>query len=138
MAGKYVIDACALLAFFYREEGFDIVKSVLKRADAGDSKVYMNKLNLLEVYYDVLRSIGLREADDSYNVVLKLPIHVIDGISDAVFREAGRIKTNYKVSLADSIALGEASILNAAILTSDHHEFDLIEQKEKINFAWIR
>ena len=65
-------------------------------------------------------------------------INVIDGLSDFVFHEAGRIKTLYKMSLADSIALGETSVLGATILTSDHHEFDIVEQNEKIKFAWIR
>ena len=32
------------------------------------------------------------------------------------------------VSLADSIVL----------VTSDHHEFDIVEQREKISFYWIR
>jgi len=93
---------------------------------------------LFEVYYDIMRSKGLEQAEECYEVALKLPINVIDGISDLVFREAGRIKTNYKMSIADSIALGEASILDAAILTSDHREFDIVERKEKIKFMWIR
>jgi len=138
MAAKYVLDACALLAFFYQEEGFDTVKSALEQADIGNTKIYMNKLNLFEVYYDVLRSQGLQRAEDIYDVVLKLPINIIDGISDSVFREAGRLKTQYKMSIADSIALGESASLDAYILTSDHKEFDPVERNEKIKFAWIR
>ena len=138
MANRYVLDACALLAFFYKESGFDVVKSALEDADSRKANVYMNKLNLFEVYYDIMRSKGLEQAEECYEVALKLPINVIDGISDLVFREAGRIKTNYKMSIADSIALGEASILDAAILTSDHREFDIVERKEKIKFMWIR
>ena len=138
MADKYVLDACALLAFFYREDGFGIVKSVLEQADAGDVEIYINKFNLYEVYYDIIRSKGLQQAEDCYAIVLKLPIKIIDGISDPVFREAGRIKTKYKMSIADSIALGETSVLGASILTSDHHEFDPVEQNEGIKFVWIR
>ena len=138
MADKYVLDACALLAFFYRENGYDIVKSVLEQADAGDVEIHINKLNLYEVYYDIIRSKDLQQAEDCYAIVLKLPIKIIDGISDPVFREAGRLKIKYKMSIADSIALGETSVLGASILTSDHREFDPVEQSEAIKFTWIR
>jgi predicted nucleic acid-binding protein len=78
------------------------------------------------------------QAENVYAAVLRLPITIIDGIKDEVFREAARIKTQYKMSLADSIALGEASIMGASLLTSDHHEFDAVEKSESISFLWIR
>jgi len=138
MAVKYVLDSCALLAYVYDEAGSGVVESALNQADENMAVLYMNKLNLFEVYYDILRSEGLQQAEDFYGMVQMSSINVIDGLSDFVFREAGRIKTQYKMSLADSIALGEASVLGATILTSDHHEFDIVEQNEKIKFAWIR
>ena len=52
--------------------------------------------------------------------------------------EAGRLKSKYRISLADSIALAEALILGGELLTCDHHEFDVIKKKEPINFMWIR
>ena len=138
MANKFILDSCALLAYVYNEAGADVIESALKQADEGSAALYMNKLNLLEAYYDIMRSRGLQQAEVLYNMVLMSPIHIIDGISDPVFREAGRVKTQYRMSLADSIALGEASVLEAAILTCDHHEFDLVERGENIKFAWIR
>ena len=36
------------------------------------------------------------------------------------------------------VALAEASVSGSALLTADHHEFDVIEQKERIKFCWIR
>jgi predicted nucleic acid-binding protein len=59
-------------------------------------------------------------------------------LSDAVFAVAGRLKASYRISLADAVALAEASVSGGALLTSDHHEFDAIEQKENIRFLWIR
>ena len=138
METKYVLDSCALLAYVYKEAGDDIVKTVLLQASKGHVQVYMNKLNLFEAYYDIRRSEGLQQADNFYSMVLMSPIHIVDSLSDAVFREASRLKSQYRMSLADSIALGEASVRGASILTSDHHEFDPIEQNEAIKFAWIR
>jgi len=138
MANKYVLDSCALLAYIYDEIGANVVESVLEQADEGDVAIYMNKLNLFEAYYDIMRSRGFNQAESFYDMILMLPINIINGISDAVFREAGRIKLQYKMSLADSIALGETSVLEAAILTCDHHEFDPVENNESIKFTWIR
>ena len=55
-----------------------------------------------------------------------------------IFFEAGRLKANYKLSLADSIAVAQTIILKGTILTADHHELDIIEGKENLSFNWIR
>jgi len=138
MVSQYVLDACALAALINDEIGADIVQDVLEEAGIGNVEVYMNKLNLFEVYYGIRRLEGVQQAEAFYNMVLGLPIIIVDGISDDVFREAGRVKTQYKMSLADSIALGETSVRGATIVTSDHHEFDVVEQNEGLKFTWIR
>ncbi|GHU25523.1 hypothetical protein FACS1894172_17920 [Spirochaetia bacterium] len=53
----FILDACALIAHFAKENGADNVKNILKNAiDDENTKVYMNKINLMEVYYDVIKS----------------------------------------------------------------------------------
>jgi len=138
MASKYVLDACALMALAKDEDGAGVVEDILKVADNGDVEIYMNKLNLFEVFYGVRREEGLNKAEGVYKKVLESPITIIDGIADEVFLEASRIKSSYRMSLADSIALGEASVMGASLITSDHHEFDAVEQSENIKFTWIR
>jgi len=138
MGNKYVLDACALAAFFNDEEGADIVQGVLLEADEAKIQLYMNKLNLFEVYYGIRREEGYQKAEKFFDMTSRLPITIINGISDDVFREAGRIKSSYRMSLADSIALGEASVMGATIITSDHHELDIVDEKETISFKWIR
>ena len=96
MVVKYVLDSCALLAYIYDEVGSDVVESALKQADENIAVLYMNKLNLFEVYYDILRSEGLQQAEDFYSMVQMSSINVIDGLCD------------------------------------------IVEQNEKIKFAWIR
>ena len=135
---KYILDACGLIAFIYNEPGAEIVKHILKEAANGNTKVYMNKLNFFEVFYGIRREEGLNIATSVYDTVLKLPIEIIASISDEVFFEASRIKSAYPMSLADSIALGEASTSNASLITSDHHEFDIVAEKENIQFTWVR
>ena len=62
----------------------------------------------------------------------------IDKLKDNVFKEAGRLKATYKISLADSIVLAEAKTRGAKILTADHHEFDPINKDLEVSFYWIR
>jgi len=70
--------------------------------------------------------------------VAKSPITVTAIFSDQAFREAGRLKTSFKISIADSIALAEAAVHDGCLVTSDHHEFDAIEQSGQVKFFWIR
>jgi PIN domain nuclease of toxin-antitoxin system len=51
---------------------------------------------------------------------------------------ADNVMAAYKISLADSIVLAQTIVTGGALLTADHHEFDLIEGKEPIHFHWIR
>ena len=52
--------------------------------------------------------------------------------------KAGNLKRRYKMSLADSIGLGETIIYNGTFVTADHHELDIVDKKEDISFTWIR
>jgi len=137
MSKSYVMDACALIAFLRDEPGADIVTSLLRDAEAEKATIYMNRLNLLEVYYDAYRVDGKRKADTEQGLIQKLPMTIKAELSDAVFLEAGRFKAGYKISLADAVAAAEASALGATLITADH-EFEAVEQQENITFHWIR
>ncbi|MCL2406018.1 MAG: PIN domain-containing protein [Defluviitaleaceae bacterium] len=134
----YVLDACALLALLRNEVGADKVANVINFANAGSAKIIMHKANLLEVYYDLVRSIGKYMADEILSEIKKRPIEINAEITDEIFLEAGRMKAKYKISFADSFALAQAKVVGGSLLTSDHHEFDVIEGKENIIFDWLR
>jgi len=140
MKETFVLDACALIAFLDDEEGADKVEDILRKARRNECAIYMNKLNILEIYYGIFREDSKEKAEKTLSKILALPIIVIDRLKDDVFKEAGRLKATYKISLADSIVLAEAKIRKASILTTDHHEFDPIdkEEGEEIVFHWIR
>jgi len=138
MNEQYVMDACALIAFLRDEAGSESVTSVLRSADSGNAAIRMNGINLLEVYYDVYRMAGRKKAHEELIMIKKLPFTIASELSDDVFLEAGRLKASYRISLADSIALAEASVSGGLLLTADHHEFDVIEKQESIRFHWIR
>ncbi|MDR1133725.1 MAG: PIN domain-containing protein [Synergistaceae bacterium] len=138
MSVRYILDACAIIALLKDEAGSEEVSTIFNDAFKGETLISMNKINLLEVYYDVYRSAGKETADNVLFELSKRPITVVPEISDSVFAEAGRLKATYKISLADSIALAEASVSGGSLVTADHHEFDSIEKHESIRFHWIR
>jgi PIN domain nuclease of toxin-antitoxin system len=52
----YILDACALIAYFAKENGADNVKNILWDAiDDENITIFMNKTNLLEVYYKTIK-----------------------------------------------------------------------------------
>ena len=127
-----------MVALLQKEDGAEIVKGLYTKAVADEIALKMNRLNLLEVYYGCLREYGKEKTDELFKKITESPIQVISEFSDAVFEEAGRLKATYRISLADSVALAEACVHNGTLVTSDHHEFDVIEQNESIHFLWIR
>jgi PIN domain nuclease of toxin-antitoxin system len=135
----FVLDACALIAHFAKENGSGNVKNILKQAiDDENTKVYMNKINLLEVYYDVIKVYDEQEANKMLEIVKEMPIEIISELKDDTLKKAGQLKAKYKISLADSVALAESIILNGLLVTSDHHEFEPIEKLENIKINWFR
>jgi len=135
---RYVLDACALIALLQDEPGAEKVSTVFNAAYKGESDIVMHKANFLEVYYDAYRFRGKAQADLMLDEVKKSPIRINPEITDEIFAQAGRLKAMYKMSFADSFALAQAMVFDGILLTSDHHEFGIIEAKEPVQFLWIR
>lgn len=91
MKDSYVLDACALLAMINNEPGADRVEAILREAFLGNIEVYMNKINVYEIYYGIYRANGREMAEEVYILIKKQPINIIDSFSDEVFVEAARL-----------------------------------------------
>ena len=87
---------------------------------------------------NLVRTYGEKYADSFYDAIKSMPIRIFHELEDTVFKETGRLKAAYKISLADSIALAQTLVLNGTLITCDHHEFDALDGKEPVKFAWIR
>jgi predicted nucleic acid-binding protein len=136
---NYLLDACALIALVSAEEGGAVVRDLLERAEYGEDTIFMCRINLLEVYYGILRDFGNAQASEFIGSFRASVIQLVDPLEDdTIFFEAGRLKSVYKISLADAIALAYASIMKCTLVTADHHEMDIIDEKEDILFCWIR
>ena len=138
MKKVYVLDACALIAALSNETGADKVEAVYNEVASGEAEIVMNVINLLEVYYDDYRIRGKEAAEKMVEAIYASPTNIITEVGRDIFAEAGRLKANYRISLADAFVLAQTRITNGILLTSDHHEFDVIESNEPIQFMWIR
>jgi len=135
----YLLDACAVIAFFDNERGADIVSGLIDSANRGEITLSMNAANLIEVYYDRIREIGSEEADDAIrNIYDDSPISIIEENSPAIVREAAYFKATGKMSFADAILVATARCTGATVVTCDHVELEPIEQQTQIPFLWIR
>jgi PIN domain nuclease of toxin-antitoxin system len=135
---KYVLDACALLAYLDKESGWEKIDKILYQAETGFATVYMNIVNFVEVYYDRIRCNTTDELREFLENIDASPIYLIGTMSLPVIHESARFKANYRLSLADSFTLATGFCYNAAVVTADHHELDIIEQQEIISFLWFR
>jgi predicted nucleic acid-binding protein len=134
----YVLDACALIALFKKEQGADRVKELLDNALDGQDLMYMSTVNLIEVYYGFYRELKKEQAGLILEQIYKMPIHFIDVIDKVVIDEASRLKALYYIPLGDAIGLATAISINGTFVSSDHNDLDQIEKSEPISFFWFR
>jgi predicted nucleic acid-binding protein len=138
MNDLYVFDACSLISVLTNEKGADIVKNLLQRAVNGEIKILMHKVNFLEVYYYIYKRYNESVAKNLLKDIRISPIKLDNEITDDILIRAGRLKSLYKMSLADSIGLAETIINDGYFVTADHHELDIVERKEHLKIFWIR
>jgi len=133
---KFVLDACALIAYFRKEPGGEIIRDIL--LDKKNS-VSIHALNLCEVYYDFLRESNENTANEIIILVKELGIDIRNDLDEDVWIEAGKIKaTIKKISLADCFAITLTNNIKATLLTSDHSEFDRIAHEKLCRIQFIR
>jgi len=134
----FVFDACSLIALLSNEDGADVVKDLLQKATNGEIKILMHKINFLEVYYYIYKRYSEKTALKLLDDIKITPIIINTEITDDILIKAGKLKSLYKMSLADSIGLAETIISNGYFVTADYHELEIIQEKEKIGMVWIR
>jgi len=135
LVSTYGLDACAVIAYLRAEPGAEILKALIEQPT---TLLAMHVCNLGEVYYDFFRDSGLPAAQTAWTNTLALPLTLRRDTDDAFIQRVGVIKVEERVSFADAFALALAERLNVPLITTDHHEFDAIEQKGHFRFLWLR
>ena len=123
----YIFDACALIALADDEEGADILENYL--ADE-ENECYVHALNFCEVYYHARRRGTETEAKELIEEFLELGLIERNDLDKIFWQEVGTLKAIHKkVSLADCCAIALAKKLDATLITSDHHELDVLAKQ---------
>ncbi len=108
----YVLDASALLALIFEEEGAEKVEQALKKG------VVMTSVNIAETLTKMVREgYAFEEAELIYN----MRISVMDVDAEVASRAAYVDQTTkkYGLSLGDRICLAAASVRGLPVLTAD-------------------
>jgi len=119
---NYVLDAVAVLAYLGDEEGADKVEELLERAENGEVKLFMNYVNLGEVYYIITRELGVSKANEVIAIVKRWNLEFV-GVDESIALIAARVKAIHKLSYADAFVVATAIDRKGIIVTGDR-EFD--------------
>ena len=131
----YIVDACALIAYFRKEKGSSKFCKLLKDSN---NNFLMHSVNVGEVYYDSLRISGREKAHELFYDIKKLPINIIWTLNPSFIELVGKYKTSFNISYADSFVLALAEQEKGIVISTDHHEFDIVESAGGIHFYWLR
>lgn len=134
----YLLDTNAVLTYLGRESGVEKIRAILVRAEISDCLLYIHAVNLYEVYYQFYRDKGETAAQELWTDIHALPLVILYTLNEEFIKVAGRIKADFKMSVADSFLLAQAHLLNAEVVTSDHHEFNVVDQAGLVKFYWYR
>jgi len=108
----HVLDASALYRYLTDEPGAAVVADVLKNASPANPQVIMSAVNWGEVYYTLVKRIGLVKTEKLMRELLEhVPITLVPASQDYAER-AARLKAQYNLPYADAFA--------AALTTTQH------------------
>lgn len=134
----YVVDASALIAYLFDEEGSELFETLLLKARDDEIEMVMHFANIGEVYYDILKRNGVAVAKETYNQIKLLPIRFENCINDEMVYKIGYVKTRYRISYADAFAVAQSILQGAELITTDHKEFEPLEKAGYIKILWPR
>ena len=117
-----VFDTEALLIFYLGEEGADMVEDLLRRIQNKELKGFLNIVNLTEFYYILYRR-DAAIAEEKERNLRAYGIEIVPLMDNAVWREAGRIKGEHAISLADAFAVATAISKKDKLVVGRDEEF---------------
>ncbi len=124
-------DTEALLIFYLGEEGADIVEDLLRRIQNKEIKGFLNIVNLTEFYYILYRR-DAAIAEEKARNLRAYGMEIVPLMDNAIWREAGKIKGEHAISLADAFAVA------TAIAKKDKLVVGRDEDLKKVNVLQIK
>ncbi|SRR5258708_5106598 len=120
----HVLDANALYRFLLNQPGAEVVEGLFKRARDADTTLMMSAINWGEVYYNIAKRRGFRDAQEVMSRVRLLPLSVIS-VDVPITETAARLKAGHGLPYADCFAAALAGKANL-LVTADVKDFKKI------------
>ena len=109
------------------------VEKNLRDAQKGQIQLFMNEMNLGEVFYQIAKLKGIECAEEKISEILTLRINWILPDRRRIL-ESARFKSRYPISYADAFLLATCKSIEGSLLTGDP-EFEAL--KDEIDIIWL-
>ena len=100
----YVLDASALFRFLTKGEGALVVADLFKRAITTGTKVSMSVINWGEVYYGLVKRIGIARTEAALAQTQSTAPLILAPVTPDDAIRAARLKAQYNLPYADAFA----------------------------------
>lgn len=130
---SYVLDSFALLVFLQKEPGSGRVNDILQKARKKQATVLFSEVSLGEVYYILIRALGLGDAKVALAHILALPMNIVPVEREDVLA-AAEYKARGAISYADCFVVALGKTMRATVVTGDR-EFAAFEKD--VDILWI-
>ena len=134
MTAGYLFDSHALLAFFQKEEGAEIVANILRESAKKQRAQLICVINLGEIIYMTKRRFGDQKKVEILGRIHQLGLEILPAPEPLVYK-AAELKAEYPISYADCFALA-CALENSAILVTGDPEFKKVAHL--VSIQWIR
>jgi predicted nucleic acid-binding protein len=132
---KIVFDSFALIAFFRKEEGYELVRDLLVKISNDESEGYITTVNIGEIYYMISRKSNKKNAEEAIHDLLHFPLHIVEADLKLTL-EAAKLKANYSISYADAFAAALTITKKATLVTGDD-EFNILETETNFKVKYL-
>ncbi len=134
MTSMYLFDSHALLTFFQREKGADVVSKILRKTLKQGVDRLICVINLGEIIYMTKRRFGDNKKMEILGRVHQLGFKILQ-VPEALVFKAAELKAEYPISYADCFALA-CTLEHSAILVTGDPDFKKVVHL--VNIQWIR
>lgn len=108
------------------------IKNLIGQSEIEKIRLFVNIINLGEVFYILGRRKGKEEAKDTISEIKENPIEIIPVSNSLVFMAAS-LKVNYPIAYTDAFAIATAITQEGDLLTGDPE----LKGLEDIPIIWI-
>jgi ribonuclease VapC len=128
-----VLDACALMTYLEKEQGYQKVKEFFVKAAESEKNLLMTTVNWGKVFYVLAQDYGIAEAEKIQRIVETFPIEFVP-VDLSLAKQAALYKATKKLPYAACFAAALAKLHKGELITGDK-EFKSLEDEIKI--VWI-